>query len=222
MGYYKVPTRNDLKLVKHYIKYLKRVGVSNGLVKLEQMDLIKYIGSGAEKMVYSIENIDEFVLKIDKSRDEDSGKCRCRLECYIYREAIKEGYEEYFAPTYYLGKIGEVTFSLQNKMNVWEDNTYDALCQYISNNTDDFEYYHNVDEDIEEDYMDYDMAISDMSDLEIVSALFGKTIKGFDNFLDDYNINDLHQGNFGADEYGNFVIIDYCGYRTDSKTPRKW
>ena len=220
MGYYLAPTRDELKLAKHYMKYLKRVGVHLGLSNLVTMGTIKFLGKGAERKVYSIEGIDGFVLKVDRTDYDKCNGFRCRLECYVYREALKEGWEEYFVPAYYLGKIGNTTFSLQYRVNVWEDNAYEKLCEYIDSNPGTFEYYYSYDED--ETYVNYAEAISDMSDYEIANVLLDGVGYRFGDFLDNYNVNDLHQGNFGTDEYGNFLIVDYCGYRTSSETPHKW
>lgn len=221
MGYYKEPSRDDLRLAKHFIKYLKRVGVESGLWNLEEMGIINFLGKGAERRVYTIEGVDGFVFKADRTdTDWRENKCRSRLECYIYMEAKKEGYEEYFAPTYYLGRIGKVSFSLQNTMCVCEDNAYNKLCEYIDNNIDEFQYY--CCDDDEEQWIDYNGAISDMCDYEIICILMGAPRRGFEDFLDDHRVNDLHTGNYGIDSYGNFVIVDYCGYCTNSETPHKW
>ncbi len=119
----------------------------------------------------------------------------CETEAENYQYALEEGVADFFAATYYLGD-------------------YEGCPIYISE---------KVTENDEPDYDSYDRA-------QFIPVwyekIFGKEITNYlsckyDNiidllrFLDDYDIDDMHESNFCILKNGNIKIIDYSSYRDE-------
>ena len=56
--------------------------------------------------------------------------------------------------------------------------------------------------------------MDDMDESDRLFAIFGddKRFNELDSFCSDHHINDLHQGNWGINEGGSFILIDFAGY----------
>ena len=138
----------------------------------------------------------EWVIKLNTS-DMDY----CHDEAENYQRAVIRGIDECFAACYFLDHIGGYDFYIQEKVDVDEETTDSTCYTYASRqcNSDDYD-------DINELYWD-------MDDYERIIALFEDSIFKTQllDFIDTYNINDLHVGNFGY-RNNSPVLMDYSGY----------
>ena len=121
----------------------------------------------------------------------------CRIEAGNFKDAEEEGLGEYFAACYELCSIeppsdydykGLVTFYIQERAESNSSKTSKTCEEYTGSDCND--------------------------DEDRVRSLFGESekIERLIEFLDDWNINDLHSGNFGYTVDGTPKIIDYSGY----------
>ena len=157
--------------------------------------------SGLTKLVLIDDG--DWVLKIPFSNKKD----HCKMEVRNYMEAVKEGFDNNFAATFFLM-------------------TYEGAPCYIMEKAE-------CDEtDIEDKYYDSLMETGAMSESDVYSCLgsmdsctivgellelnYGReTFERFQDFLDKNGINDLHTGNVGFLR-DLLVLIDYSGYHKHS------
>ena len=168
--------------------------------------------SGATKMVFLSDDLDEWVIKVpflfspDIAPGSKGYEDFCYAEMEVYEEAEKEGLAQYFAPTYFYTIVDDIPFYVQKRAECNSDINEDVFFSYCSNSYDreDFEseddYYSAVNDDAE--YME---------DCDRLSAIFGGWITKLINFFDDRGIGDFHAGNFGFIN-NEPVLIDYSGY----------
>ena len=159
------------------------------------------VESGAAKKCLFHEEFDNCVVKFCLE-DFDY----CEREYTNYLAAIEKGFNDFFPYTDYLGYFNGIKFFVQEQAycdneaisSIW----YHAILEdYIPEEEDENEYILN------EKILDL---LYDLEDEQRVSYCFGYNEKLLD-FLDEYCINDLHDGNFGYID-GEIVIIDFSGY----------
>lgn len=121
----------------------------------------------------------------------------CAIEAKNYRDAVDEGLEEFFAASYELCRVAapkeynyedDIIFFIQEKA-VPDDEKTSATCEKYtgSDQNDDFD--------------------------RIESLFCGhKKLEELFRFIEDWDINDLHSGNFGYTADGKIKIIDYSGF----------
>ena len=135
----------------------------------------------------------------------------CAIEEQNYQNAVKEGLEEFFAASYELCSLtppeefnfeDDVTFYIQEWAEPDEEKT-SCTCQSYLRSSDG---YYDGDEDEDTYY--------DPEDEDRIYSLFGdnKRVCDLFDFICNWNINDLHSGNFGYTINGTPKIIDYSGY----------
>lgn len=157
------------------------------------------MASGCTKACIWHDDLNDWIIKVGFSNSKID---YAELEYTNYCLAEEEGLGYYFPETVYIGTFGGHRFYAQRECECDEASVsrewYDSLCD---------RYY-----DRGEEY-DCDTVWSEVEELEDderVELLFGdeKLIE----FLREYKINDLHEGNFGY-RGGNMVIIDFSGFR---------
>lgn len=179
--------------------------------KVEHHDM--YATCGATKLVFLVEGLDNWVIKVPFLFSYDNAPGRgeilnyCEAEAQIYQAACDCGKGHYFAPCYhYVTKQG-IPFYIQQRVECNEELNSDLFFHYCStsynkeNYEDEDEYYDDVSNDV--DYME---------DEDRLYAIFGFE-DGDDllTFLEVQEVNDIHAGNFGYFKQIP-VLIDYSGY----------
>ena len=133
----------------------------------------------------------------------------CEREYTNYLAAIERKLGRFFPYTDFLGKFNGVSYYIQEKAYVDSERVSDIWYGSVSED----EYWESTYSDEDEEYVseriwDY---ISDLEDSERIEILFGDD--ALIDFIDEYCINDLHEGNYGYID-DRLVIIDFSGYST--------
>lgn len=157
--------------------------------------------NGASKYCIMHDDFGDFVVKFTTEKFD-----WCEREYTNYLAAVERGLGEFFPFTDFLGYYNGVSFFIQERADCDEDGVssiwYSALREdYVTEEEDE-------NEDIISEKI-WDM-IDELEDEQRAMYCFGNKIALFD-FLDEFCINDLHQGNFGYVD-GKLVIIDFSGY----------
>lgn len=167
--------------------------------------------SGASKGVFIVQ--DDEVIKMPFSKEEvenweDEGDEEyvradmevnyCDLEYENYLRAKEEGLEKYFAAIRPIRSIKDVQLYAQE------------FCE-----CDDF--YESSNESNNLALAVFERSISDVSlprdwAGEFVETYGEKELERLYNFIAEYEINDLHNGNVGRKMDGTLCLIDYSGY----------
>ena len=167
---------------------------------------------GSTKAVFFSDCLPNWVIKVpfffSEGRERGALETHdyCAREAAVYEDAKKKGVDEYFAPIFYLGTFGNIPFYLQRYVDINEDLNEDTFFSYLSQSADrsgynsDDEFYAAIEEDL--DYMDEE---------DRLQAIFGDWIGKLVEFVREWSINDLHQGNFGY-LFNRPILIDYSGF----------
>lgn len=126
----------------------------------------------------------------------------CRTETEIFEKAVKDGVDDFFVPLFHLGGYLGFSFYAQEYVLVGLDE--------MTFTREDRDKGTEIREKAE---MKNDIAATQVAKLV---AVFGKRkTKHFLDFLREQEIVDLHNGNFGIDNKGKVVLLDYAGYFED-------
>lgn len=158
-------------------------------------DIIE-VHRGATKIVFVSSGCD-WVLKIPFN---SLSKNYCEIECDNYKGACEEGYGKCFAPIYPIGDFENSHCYLMKKVECDGDDS-------ILTSTLREDYSYMSDEEFD-DY--YDGLDCTELTIEAVAIEYGYDYDEFYNFCGRWEIDDLHNENFGLDN-GHIVIIDYSG-----------
>lgn len=150
-----------------------------------------------------LEEINEWVIKVDRWNEFGyTGR-----EAANYKQAAREGLDEYFVPIFKGGSIDEYPFYIAKRYYTNEDIVYNAAfdlflesesCDDRDEACDSFEY---LDEDEKTRYYYESCHI----DNEILDDLW--------QFLYNHDINDVHTGNIALeDDHFTPIIMDYAGF----------
>lgn len=174
---------------------------------------------GETKACIISDELSNWVIKVgftynDKDRDEDVTDF-CAIEARNFESAVAEGLEEFFAASYKLCELtppekydfkDNISFFIQEKAMPDEEKTSSTCDSYMRGSQNREE---EDDEDYCGDYYDYDYDDDD----RLESLFYGN--EKYDEltaFINEFNINDLHSGNFGYTPNGQVKIIDYSGF----------
>lgn len=129
---------------------------------------------------------------------------------YLAKDA---GWDKFLAATEWGGTTSNGhNFYFQERCYMDEDNKTSTLREYCYNTID------KEDGETDEQYSDrVEYAIDEIDTDDAIWAFMGEdyTCNEIDDFLwwcDEHNINDLHPGNFGMNNQGHWIIIDYSGF----------
>ena len=116
-----------------------------------------------------------------------------------YLSAKEVNLDHYFAEVKYLGELptGEEVY-LQRRCEIDPDAVGNSFWKYLTGQCGYSE------EEADNEY-------SELHDDDSIVAVFGENYKLID-FINDNEINDLHEENFGYDENYNPLIIDFAGF----------
>lgn len=174
--------------------------------------------AGATRMVFGLDSDQTVVFKMLKDRDDINYN---ESEVFIYQRAVEAGLSQWFAWTTkvdtinYDGVITEI-YAMEYcdvDGDQLENASYElAVQEYLADEGLTLEEMSNDDRENMYDMIDssecgdsdgiqhYMFAIYDIDDMD---ALY--------SFIDDYNINDTHAGNWGYLN-NHLVLVDYGGY----------
>lgn len=156
--------------------------------------------NGVVKYCISHPDFNGFVVKFCNYRFN-----YCEREYKNYLAAVEKGIEEFFPYTDFLGTMNGIDLYIQEKAVCDSDGVSSIWYHAIE---EDYVNVYNESEDIVYGRI-WDM-ISDLEDDQRAIYCFGYNEKLL-NFLGEYRINDLHEGNFGYTE-DRLVIIDFSGF----------
>ena len=160
--------------------------------------------SGASRMCFQFDEIADWIIKVDFSYQK--GYCKKELE--NYRDAVTAGLDEYFAATYKLTELddGRIVI-IQEAATVDEEAVSSTWNEYAMND----DYYSDEDK---ADPCYLECYMYDMDDCGRLYATLGdiKNFNELDEFCMNHQINDLHENNWGINDKGAFIIIDFAGY----------
>lgn len=158
-------------------------------------------------VLYNEELLPNWVIKFDLVTHpiifkDDKIYTYCELEHHLYRQAVYDGFDEYFATSISLCTVGNIRFYLMEYVNCDE-------CEVKSQFVNSMRASGEFDEDEDDEDLCYNLSEYDCFDTIMVA---------YDDFdfacwARNHYINDLHTGNFGYTLDGEqLLIIDYCGY----------
>jgi hypothetical protein len=166
------------------------------------MSIGLYVFSGASKVVFFKDDWN-WVIKLGFMRETNTSFVArgtdfnyCEIEADIYRNAVSNHLDEYFAATYACGEVDGVQVFLQEKVTTIEDELTEKVDEYSSS--------HNI-WDTDEDFTSKDY----------IAAILGEDFDDYMDlveFVDEHDINDLHALNWGKTADGRIVMIDFSGY----------
>lgn len=156
--------------------------------------------NGTSKYCIFHEDFCDFVVKFSLDSFD-----YCEREYTNYLAAVKLGLDYFFPYTDFLGEINGVKFFIQ-EYAVCDNEAISSI--WYNTLREDYVSEEDEGEDIINEKI-WEM-IYDLEDEQRVLYCFGYEEKLL-NFLEEYRINDLHEGNFGY--IGNrLVIIDFSGF----------
>lgn len=187
----------------------------------EHSDFLKDIGArthcGATKVCIDVKGLD-WVIKVGFLRTtnptvkKDDVQDYCEREANNFKVVQKRHLEAFFAETYELGEVNGAKFYLQERVECDEDIIDSLLCTYVEENPVGFGVFkesYGSEEEYSEAVMD---SARWMGEEDKVNAILGGGHYELINFIDEFEINDLHSGNWGITSDGRMVIFDYSGY----------
>lgn len=131
----------------------------------------------------------------------------CEKEYQNYLLAKDNGLEKYFPYTDFLGEFCNIKFFIQEKAICNDDYISDQL---YKNMYESYVGEPDLEELVESGYLAD--VVSDMDDEERLNCLYGCDCDDLIEFVNEYRINDLYEGNFGYID-NRLVIIDFSGFR---------
>lgn len=164
------------------------------------------VEAGTYRYTFIFDDCD-WVLKIPRKIGKHNYN-DCEIEVMVYKLAEKYGMNHFFAPAAKLVSFncdwGEIPVYVMKKVVVDEDRVsdhfyslYDGESEYVDDINEWYEDNFDVIEATMQAFVDY----------------YGDTeADNLQSFLNKIDINDIHSGNVGYDEYDDLVIIDYAGY----------
>lgn len=197
---------------------LDKLELSSRMDEYDVRDRVEELGyrhlvsvrDGATKICLVFKDNTDFIVKWSYNCDDDNSESV--KECRIYACAVEAGLGFFFPKTEIMGKWGDVTVVIQDKVD------YSASdCSY-----DKKVYYQNIARTVTSRIfrkMENGFKIGSAYDRDLdrtwgrlVISLYGKQVtKKLCEFIKEYKINDLHGSNIG---YKNDrpIILDFSGY----------
>lgn len=163
---------------------------------------------GLTKACLVIDGESKWVIKLSLGRYATN---YCRVEAKNFRLALHDGLGDFFACMQYVGLVDGIEVYIQERAEVDENLNSDIFREYVREGYDFDDPEAGMDEEsyIEDraDELDEDERIYAMCHREYNEDSIEKLIE----FIEDHNINDLHEGNWGRLN-GRMVLVDYSGY----------
>ena len=204
-------TSNEREIAISIVEDLVECGINDHLVQYGErciedwFDNMKLSESGfgasagATKTCIWHRDLENWVIKVGHT--EKVAKNYAKVEYENYCAAVEAGLGYYFPETVFLGEYGGQCFYVQQYAECCEDEVTS-------------EWYDRLRDRYEEDGEEYDCdslwnMVYDLEDEEKAMLMFHDPALW--EFLSDYRIGDLHEGNFGYIG-GKCVIVDFSGF----------
>lgn len=184
----------------HFLGFNDNYGIPVIQIDDSRGDIV--VKSGIEKTGIIPKNF-PWVIKCDTYND---GTIPCQIEAKNFQRAISYNLAMYFAPTYYIGKYKGVDLVLQKKLVV--DSTYTKSHAYEITGEEIFSPY-TINYGNQEKITIYPTWNGSLDQEDILVGLYDNL--ELVEFCKKYEINDLHDGNFGWDG-DQAYITDFSGY----------
>ena len=163
------------------------------------------VHNGASRGVLIFDDFD-WVIKFNFLDEADLRYNFCEGEVSLYKQAVKDGMQKYFAETWKAGEFHGRTFYVMRRAETCETN--DNVCTDMNSGI----------YDSDPDYICCDRVVGDMTEEDEANIVnfFGnyyekKEILGLLDYCGKVGIFDIYDGNVGyIDE--DPVFIDYAGY----------
>jgi hypothetical protein len=220
----------DMKELEIFIK--DKIGEELSITSFSNRayNLAGFLGQGISRTTLSFSKYPNIVFKICVGEDGEVCYDAGETEENRWHCAIEEGVAPYFAETEYLCniKLYGNTWEEDGCGDVIEDIDYSCSYEvpvYIQSRVDETWYDSSMKWDLEEQpktilsrekkiYDNLKEWISDVDNDRLFSALFIRKYGVNEyirlaNFIQDYDISDLHSANWGVKE-GDLVILDYA------------
>lgn len=194
-------------------RWTYRIGLCDW--EADHIELLNELGvdvvRGETKAVVISNDLENWVIKVDiqptypdPRRNEGQ---YCEMEYQHYLAAVDEEVDSYLAAMYKIGELYGITIYLQEMATPDEETMICSFEEYVSFDLDEDDF------DEEEDYYYYRSSCArHLEDSEKCYAIFGRDAIDIARFVEENEINDLHEGNWGTTRDGRIVIFDYSGY----------
>lgn len=162
--------------------------------------------NGISKLVFFSDSFDEWVLKIPRHLDKD--KNYCQIEADNYEKAVECGFDEFFAPTFFVEEYNGIPLYAQTRLECDSSLVEENFYKYAKDICDP----NNYEDD--ESYDDVVCSTADNLDTDQqIIAVFGDSDEVYNlcDFCEEMEINDLHSANFGCLN-GTLVMCDFSGF----------
>lgn len=145
---------------------------------------------------FETDNYDEFYYA---GANNDNDWDYCETEAWLYNCACEHGVEHFFAGTFYLGDYcGHPIYASEYRKPY--ESTYES-------------YRKNPSDGVEKLCDDYQYTPLHACDISAMIKFVGIELVGkLLSFIEEFEINDLHNGNLGTMQNGMVCIIDYSNY----------
>lgn len=196
-------------------QYKWNYSIGLGDWEADHVELLNELGvdivRGETKAVVISNDLENWVIKVDiqpTNPDPRPNEGRyCEMEYQHYLAAVDEEVDSYLAAMYKIGELYGIAIYLQETAIPDEETMISSFEEYAGGCLDKNEY-----ED-EDEYLYYRSSCArHLEDCEKCYAIFGHDAIDIALFVDKYEINDLHEGNWGTTRDGRIVIFDYSGY----------
>lgn len=190
--------------------------------RLEQIDGIDEVKYGSSKLVFLLDDVSDFVVKIPFYGEApyesavggfliDDSECNewevdyCKEECEVYGifKDIGDGIENMLAETRFCGFYGCVPIYVSERV---KPTCYSFLAEDKS-----------IVSDSRKKASEYCLTTEDNELCPVLMAAFIQSFgyemaKRLDRALQKYRVNDVHPGNCGFDSRGRIKVLDYSGF----------
>lgn len=182
-----------------------------------------YCEYGASKVTIISKHFKDFVIKIPFTGDKEMKKERfkyansnlqhyyknnknlscwdyCHTDVEIYNLAKEKNIEKYFAEIKLLGYCDKHPIYIQEKCKIFTEKELNSI---------ETEKIKRLKEKLNSSSAEYS---SSAWLLEFSNRYGENELKKLTNFLDSFDISDLHKDNLGYNKKGEMVLIDYSGF----------
>lgn len=131
--------------------------------------------------------------------DNDNDWDYCETEAWLYHAACEHGVDNFFAGTFYIGEYCGHPIYVSEFRNNYKSTYYD--------------FHNNPSNGVDELCKEYDYIPLAKSDISAMIKFVGiEMVRKLLSFIEEFDINDLHNGNLGTTSDGMVCIIDYSNY----------
>lgn len=170
--------------------------------------------SGETKVCFIVPELKNWVIKVGFLRKTSRYYSKyhldmdfCKLEADYYAEAEEQEMETYFAATYYAGTVNGVSFFLQEYATI-DPTLFENKFNIYGKSLSKYHYSSSSSSDSSDDnYYGDDLTLE-----ERIKAVFGEDTEELIDFVEEHDINDLHEYNWGVAADGRYIMIDFSGY----------